>query len=134
VSQATLEAVRRVYEQWSEGDFRSSAEILDPRVVFILDPGFPDAGTYTGLEDVTRYTRGLLEPWSDFTIEAEEIFEVGDSVVAAVLQRGIGGGSGAAAELRYFQVWRFQGRKAIRLECFRDRAQALEAVGLGEPP
>ena len=50
----------------------------------------------------------------------------------AVLQRGVGDGSGLATEFRYFQVWSFRGRKVIRLENFRERAEALEAVGLGE--
>ena len=93
---------------------------------------FPDAGTYLGVERLAEYTRGLLEPWARFTIEAEEISDAGDSVLVAVLQRGVGDGSGVATEFRYFQVWSFRGRKVIRLENFRERAEALEAVGLRE--
>jgi ketosteroid isomerase-like protein len=51
-------------------------------------------------------------------------------VVVAVRQRGVGRESGAPAELPYFQVWTFRGRAVIRLEQFRDRDDALEAVGL----
>jgi ketosteroid isomerase-like protein len=54
-------------------------------------------------------------------------------VVAAVRQRGVGSGSGAATEFRYFHVWSFRGAKVIRLENFRERAEALEAAGLPEP-
>jgi hypothetical protein len=53
-------------------------------------------------------------------------------VVAAICQRGVGEESGAATELRYFQVWSFRGGKVIRLEGFRERAEALEAAGLRE--
>ena len=53
-------------------------------------------------------------------------------MVAAVVQRGVGDGSGAATEFRYFHVWSFRGGKAIRIENFRRRAEALEAVGLSE--
>jgi hypothetical protein len=53
-------------------------------------------------------------------------------VLVGVLQRGVGDESGAATEFRYFQVWSFRGRKVIRLENFRERAEALEAVGLRE--
>jgi ketosteroid isomerase-like protein len=74
--------------------------------------------------------RNFLEPWVRITIEAEEITGAGDSVFAAVVQRGTGHGSGAATELRYFHVWTFRGGKVIRLETFRDRAEAREAVGL----
>ncbi len=132
MSQENVETVRDVYERWSQGDFRTSVDVLDPLVLFVLRPEFPDAGTYLGLERLAEYTRGLLEPWTRFTIEAEEITDAGDSVVVAVLQRGVGGGSGAASEFRYFHVWSFRGRKVIRLENFRDRAEALEAVGLRE--
>jgi ketosteroid isomerase-like protein len=129
MSQEHVEIIRGVYERWSQGDFRTGVDVLDPLVVFVLSSDFPDAGTYLGVERLAEYTRGLLEPWSRFTIAAEEIADVGDSVVVAVLQRGVGGGSGVDSEFRYFQVWSFRGAKVIRLENFRERAEALEAVG-----
>jgi ketosteroid isomerase-like protein len=130
MSEENVEVVRAVYERWSEGDFSISADVLDPLVLFVLPPDFPDAGTYLGLERLAEYMRGFLEPWTRLTIEAEEISDAGDSVVVAALQRGAGSGSGAPSELRYFHVWTFRGRKVIRLENFRERAEALEAAGL----
>jgi ketosteroid isomerase-like protein len=65
-------------------------------------------------------------------VEAEDIAEAGDSVVTTVRQRGVGKESGAATELRYFQVWSFRGPKVIRIENFRERAEALVAAGLRE--
>jgi uncharacterized protein len=132
MSQENVEVVRKVYERWSQGDFSAAVDVLDPLVSFILPPEFPDAGTYLGPEGLARYTRGFLEPWTRLTIEAEEIADAGDRVVVAVLQRGVGGGSGAATEFRYFQVWSFRGRKVIRLENFRERAEVREALGLRE--
>jgi ketosteroid isomerase-like protein len=107
-------------------------DVLDPLALFVVRPEFPDAGTYLGLDAMRAYTRGFLEPWTEITIEAEEITDTGDSVVVAVRQRGTGGESGALTELRYFQVWSFRGDRVIRLENFRERAEALEAVGLRE--
>jgi ketosteroid isomerase-like protein len=124
------DALREVYARWSEGDFSASLDVADPLILFVLNPEFPDAGTYLGVEQLAEYTRGFLEPWSSITIEAEEMMPAGDSVVVAVLQRGAGGESGAATELRYFQVWSFRGAKAIRLENFRERAEAFRAAGL----
>jgi ketosteroid isomerase-like protein len=132
MSEENVEAIRAVYERWSEGDFWNSAEVLDPLVLFVLPPEFPDAGTYLGLEPLAEYMRGFLEPWTRLTIEAEEISDAGDSVVVAALQRGVASGSGAPSEFRYFQVWTFRGRKVIRLENFRERAEALETAGLRE--
>ena len=132
MAQENVEIIRGVYERWSEGDFRASVDWFDPLVLFVVRPEFPDAGTYLGPESVAEYTRGFLEPWSRITIEAQEIDEAGDSVVVTVRQRGVGGGSGAATELRYFHVWSFRGSKVIRFENFRERAEAREAAGLRE--
>jgi ketosteroid isomerase-like protein len=132
MSQKNLEAVRAIYRRWSEDDFRASVDLLDPLVLFVMRPEFPDAGTYLGLERLAEYTRGFLEPWTHITVEAEEVVDAGDSVVVAVRQRGVGAGSGAVTEFGYYHVWSFRGRKVIRLENFRDRAEALEAVGLRE--
>ena len=130
VSDANLDIVRQILDRWSEGDFSVAEGELDPHVVLVLRPEFPDAGAYVGLEGMGRYTRGFLEPWTRITIEAVELIPAGDSVVARVLQRGVGESSGAPAEFRYFQVWTLRGGRVIRLEMVREREEALEAVGL----
>jgi ketosteroid isomerase-like protein len=137
MSQENVETVRAIYERFGEGDFRASADLLDPHVVMVLGPEFgpesPGAGTYLGADAVAAYTREyLLGPWADFAMEAEEILAVGDSVLVGVRQRGVGRASGAPTELRYFTLWSFRGRKVIRIQSFRERAEAVEAAGLEE--
>jgi ketosteroid isomerase-like protein len=133
MSQEHIEAVRAIYARWGEGDFRASLQVLDPRVVFVHPPPLPEAGTYLGVEQVVEFMRGFLESWRHMTIEATDITEAGGStVVASVRQSGIGSGSGAETELYYSQVWSFRGAKVIRLENFREHAEALEAAGLRE--
>lgn len=137
MSQEYVDTVRTVYEQWGEGDFRASVDLLDPHVVLVLGTEFgpesPDTSRFLGAEAVVAYTRdNLLKPWEDFTMVAEEILAAGDSVLVAVRQRGVGRISGVSTELRYFTLWSFRGNKVIRLESFRERADALEAAGLSE--
>jgi ketosteroid isomerase-like protein len=136
MSEERVETVRAVYAHWSEGDFRASAHLLDPHVVLVLGPEFgpdsPDTETYLGAEAVAAYTRGLLEAWTPFTMEAEEVVAAGDSVLVGVRQRGVGSTSGVPTEMRYFTLWTFRGRSVIRIESFRERAEALEAAGLRE--
>jgi ketosteroid isomerase-like protein len=126
----TVEAVQSVYSRWSDGDFATPGDLFDPLIVFVMGEGLPDTGTYLGTDALAEYMRGFLEPWTRLTIAAEELTEAGDSIVAAVVQRGVGSCSGAATELRYFHVWTFRGGKAIRLETFRDSAVARAAAGL----
>ena len=54
-----------------------------------------------------------------------EDFEVGDNVVAAVLQQALGKGSGVATELRYFHAWVFRDGRVTRMEAIREREHAL---------
>jgi ketosteroid isomerase-like protein len=131
VTETNVEAIRGVYEQWRNGDFTGGVDLFDPHVLFVIRPQFPDAGAYLGLERVAEYTRGLLEPWAKLTIEAEEVTGAGDSVLAAVIQRGVGEESGIATELPYFHLWTFRGGRVIRFESIREREEALEAAGLG---
>ena len=111
MSQENVEIVRAVYERWGEGDFRAVLDVVDPLVLFVLRPPLPESGTYLGVERLVDYTRGFLEPWSHITIEAEDITDAEGTVVARVRQHGVGSGSGAETELRYFQVWSFRGRR-----------------------
>ena len=92
----------------------------------------PEGGQYVGLEAVALYTRDLLKPWTGFTMGAEEILAAGDSVLVSVHQHAVGSISGVPAEMRYFTLWSFRGRKVIRIESFRERHEALDAAGLSE--
>ena len=133
MSDENVETVRRIYEQWAEGNFRAGVELYDPLILLVHGLGFPESGTYLGLDGVRDYTATFLEAWERMTIEAEEIFDVGDSVVAKVVQRAIGRESGIEpAELEYFQIWSFRGGRVIRLEVIRDRSEAMKAVGISE--
>src|SRR5206468_3563909 len=108
MSQEKVDAIRAVYERWSEGDFRASVELLDPHVVLVHEPEFEAGGAVYGLEAVLAYTRTMLEPWTSFTQTAEELVGAGDSVLVGVYQRGVGKTSGVPTELRYFMLWTFR--------------------------
>ena len=133
MSQENVEIVRAVYEEWAKGNFRAAGELWDQRVVFVPVAELPDSGDYFGLEGVTTFMRAFLQPWTRFTITAEELIEAGDSVVVLAHMQGTGRESGLVTDLeQQFQVWTFRGRSVIRFEAFQDRDEALEAVGLRE--
>jgi ketosteroid isomerase-like protein len=126
-----VETVRRIYESWGRGDFRAGTEFYDPYVQFILRPGFPDAGVYSGTEEIRRYTQDdFLADLKGAAIAGEEFIDAGDSVVVQVHQSATGPGSGAHVAMRYYQVWTLRGDSVIRIESFRERVEALAAVGL----
>src|SRR3954447_2814788 len=130
MSRANVDAVRSAYDGWATGDFMAGPNLIDPEIVFILRPEFPDAGVYHGREELRTYMQRFLSSWVNLTITPEEFIDAEGSVVAAVHQRGVGREGGSPTELHCFQVWTFRGPTAIRLEGIRDRADALAVVGL----
>jgi uncharacterized protein len=134
MSNKNVETIRAVYDRWSDGDFHASADLYDPHVVLVLGGEFGpgDAGAYHGTEGIATYTRDLLGPWTRLTMQAEEIVAAGDSVLVDVHQCAVGRTSGIETKLDFFMLWSFRGGRVIRVESFRERAEALEAAGLGE--
>ncbi len=132
MSRQHVDTMRRIYADWGEGNFHSGVELFDPHVMLVLRPEFPDAGVYVGPEQIAGYMRDLFTALARFAIEGESFVDAGDTVLVGVRQRGIGPASQAETEIRYFQAWTFRGEAVIRIESIRERAQALEAVGLAE--
>jgi ketosteroid isomerase-like protein len=131
MSDDRVEVIRAVYDEWGRGNFQAGVELYDPLALLVLDRQLPEHGTYLGIEEIGRYMRTFLEAWETCTIKAEDLSQAGESVIATVVQKGKGRGSGAMpADLRYFQVWTFRGERVIRLDVLRDRADALEAAGI----
>jgi ketosteroid isomerase-like protein len=133
MSQENVEALRAIYDRFSEGDFRASVDLLDRRIVFLPLPESPEAQVYLGVEEVAAWMRRtLLEAWADLTMEAEEFISAGDSVLVSVRPRGVARISGIPTDAHYFTLWSFRGSKVIRIENFQERDEALEAAGLSE--
>jgi ketosteroid isomerase-like protein len=123
--------VKRIYEGWRQGDFRSGVDLYDPLILLVQGEGFAEPGPYLGTEGVRRYMTTFLEAWERVTIKADRLTEAGDSVLAEVTQRAVGRESGATpAEWTYFQLWTFRADKVIRLDVIRDRDEAIAAAGL----
>ena len=132
MSQENVDALRAMYAEWELGNFRAGGDLLDPDVLFMPRTDLPDAGRYLGPEGVAEFHRRWLKAWSDFSVAAQEFIEAENSVVVAVHMQGVGPGSGTPTALDYFDVWTFRGRAVVRRQQYRDRVDALEAVGLRE--
>ena len=130
MSQENVEIVRAAYAEFAKGNLRDSLNLYDPLLLFIPVSDFPSADHYLRPQGLTAFMREYLASWEDFTMTAEELIEAESSVVVAVRQRAVGREGGVPSELLYFEVWTFRGRMVIRIEQFRERAAALEAVGL----
>jgi len=132
MSQENVEIVRRILAEWARGDFRAGADDLDPEVVFIVRPPFPEPASVIGAAGISDYMRGFLEQWTGYEIEATGFEPIGETVLVAVVQRGTGSSSGVPVEIPHWMVFEFRGGMIVRIETILDRADALEAARVRE--
>ena len=87
---------------------------------------------YRGHDGLRQWGRDMEDTWEYFRIEAMELTDAGDRVVASVHLHGRGRVSGAAVDLYVAHVWTFRNGRVVRMEVHDDVAEALKAVGLSE--
>jgi ketosteroid isomerase-like protein len=127
-----VEIVRAMYDAWAQGDFSAGAADLDPDVSFIVRPPFLEPGVYHGADGVRDYMRRFLANWAHYTIEADQLEVVGDTVLARIHQHGKGKASGLETDMRSYMLFTFRGKRVVRIESELDESKALEAAGLSE--
>ncbi len=134
MSASRIEIVREIYNEWAQGNLRPGGELFDPKMMFVPDPRLSSVVDkyYVGAEGMRSFMHDWMGSFTDLRFIAEEIVEVGDSVLVTTLQRGAGRESGAASEIRLFEVWTFRAAKVIRREQFETRDEALAAIGADE--
>jgi ketosteroid isomerase-like protein len=142
MSQENVEIVRRLY---ADGPFRLTSDRNDERA--LLDRLFRDyyeehleirmPADYPEGEQVLRGREGLAqllamlqETWTEFRFEPERFIDAGDRVLVFVRVVAEGGASGVATERETAHIWIVRDRRLSSIQIYRDRSQALEAVGL----
>jgi ketosteroid isomerase-like protein len=131
MSQANIEAVKCVYEEWVKGNFTPRFELYADDFVWGWSDDFPGlAGVYRDPAERNRRLREWLSPWEHWRVVPEEYVAEGDHVVVLTRYRGRGKGSGVEVDTEGAHVWTLRGGRAVRLEVFAKREKALASVGL----
>ncbi len=128
-SSENLEIIRSVMNQPLSPETAGWNDVFAPDIE-VHDHDIPDAGTYRGAEGVARWMQDWGQAWGDFSAVPEEFLAAGDQVVAVVRLRATGKGSGVVVERQDGLVWTMRDGKAIRLDYYNNRADALKAAGL----
>ena len=131
MSQENVEIVRRVYEEWSRGDF-SAGEVFDADVEFDM-VDWPGRDRSHGIEEMAEAWQESLAAWDDFRAEPTDFIEHSPHTSwYPRTSRPFGKGSGAAVTAETATVWTFEAGKVVRWALHWDAAAALRAVGLAE--
>ena len=130
MSRSNEEIVRAGYEAWNRGDFEALVAELDPEIEWKLPDEGMNTGTFRGHAGVMGLMESYLDAFEHFTVELERLSAAGDQVVVFVRARARGKASGVEVETRPAHLWTMRGGKAVRMEVYPEREQALEAAGL----
>ena len=129
-----VEIVRRIYDEGLiDGSPESLLEVVSPDIEYVNPPEAVDPGIRRGRADVVTALRNAAEFFDSSRHELRELFDRGDTVVAAVTFHARSRGSETEIVQEEAHTWTFRDGRILRFEWGRDLAQALEAAGDAEP-
>jgi ketosteroid isomerase-like protein len=139
ISQQNVDLIRNLY---ALGDFLSITpeqvddvfrDYLDAEFEVRLPPDYPEGEpVFRGRQGTLRMIAMLRETWGEWNFEPEHFLDAGDHVVVFARIEAEGGASGVPIELETTHVWTIRGGRAVSMQAYRDRSEALEAAGLRE--
>jgi ketosteroid isomerase-like protein len=133
MSQENVELVRQYFPAYDRDGLDGLAEFWHPDINWRAAEGaLDDVGLMEGPDAIRDYIRQWEETFEGGRMEAEELIDAGDQVVAVV--RGIGRmkDSDAEIDMRYAIVFTIRDGKIATGREYFTREQALEAAGLSE--
>ena len=134
MSEENVEVTWRMTRAWDEGGIDAVLDYLDPGVEWHGSAEGMLPRTFYGYDGVRDYFERVGEVFPERRLEPLEVIDVDDERVICVT-RIVGRSEKFETELNADYGWLITfgtNRKAVRVEAFTDKAQALEAAGLSE--
>ena len=125
-----LEIIKSTYEgKTSEENGENLAKYVAKNVNWTEAKGFPYAGTYIGLENVTKNVfNRLATEWIDYKFTPEDYLESNDKVVAYGTYTGTYKITGKSFSARVAHLWKLKDGKIISFEQFVDSQVVNDAI------
>lgn len=125
-----LEIIKSTYEgKSSEENGKNLAKFVAKDISWTEAKGFPYAGTYIGLEAVTKNVFSRLgSEWIDYKFTPEDYVASEDKVVAYGTYTGTYKITGKPFAARVAHIWKLEDGKIIRFEQFVDSQPVNKAM------
>jgi ketosteroid isomerase-like protein len=125
-----LEIIKSTYEgKTSQENGQNLAQYAAEDISWTEAKGFPYAGTYIGLENITKNVFSRLgSEWIDYKFTPEDYLASGDKVVAYGTYTGIYKITGKSFTARVAHVWKLKDSKIISFEQFVDSQTVNDAL------
>jgi ketosteroid isomerase-like protein len=131
MSQENVEIVRRRFDAFNDGDLTAALALTDPNIEWWDRVDDPGAGVYRGQDAVVKHLAEIAEEL-ELQIEPLEFVDAGDAVVVVLRLFGRGVGSGVPFEEHEVHVFKLRDGKVTEQREYRERSEALKALGLEE--
>lgn len=119
-----MEVVRRIYEDWLEGN--STRDLIAKDLEYVN----PDYAVESGTRRDRKALSAVREIYPDYEIRPERYVDAGgDDVLVLGTATGTGPG-GMQMNVRQGFIWTVEDGLAVRLRWFNDWDEALEAAGV----
>ena len=133
MSQGNVELQYRAADAFNRRDIDAFLALCDPDGEFTTRVSeLEGGGPYRGHDGVRSWLEDLLGISPDFSVEIEEVLDLGAVTIARQRHRGHGMGSDAPMEQTAWIVTEWRDSKAIWWRVYQSEAEALEAAGLRE--
>ncbi len=128
MSQENIEVVRAGFAAYNRGDLDDLIEAYDPAVEFetLL------LGNHRGKEAIRQLYEENRTTLSGYRLDPEELIDAGDDVIAVARLGGAGRTSQITLDARIAFLITIKDGLMVRQQTFRNKEEALEAVGLRE--
>jgi ketosteroid isomerase-like protein len=125
-----LEIIKSTYEgKTSEENGKNLAKYVADDISWTEAKGFPYAGTYIGLDNVTKNVFSRLgSEWIDYKFTPEDYIASDDKVVAYGTYTGTYKQTGKSFEARVAHIWKLKNTKIVSFEQFVDSQLVNNAI------
>jgi ketosteroid isomerase-like protein len=129
MDESNIEVLSLMTGEWNRRGFDAMVEdFWHEDVEWIDAPDMPDAITTHGRDEVAARIQSIRDVLGHWELEILEIRPTGEEFFIEYLITTGEQPSGAVTRQHWYQLYRLQGGKAIRIRNFTDRDQALAAA------
>jgi ketosteroid isomerase-like protein len=131
MSQENVELVRTAMESFNLEGVDAIAEQIDPDFETTTPASLSvEPDTYRGPEGVRRWFDAWEGTMDEVRFDVDELVDAGDRVVAVSRMVARSHTTGLELEQAVVRVWTLRDGRAVRLDPYATRAEALRAAGL----
>jgi ketosteroid isomerase-like protein len=133
VSQRNVELLRSALAAYNEEGPEAIYPLIDPAFTAVIPSSLSvEPDTYHGVDGMRRYFELWSEVMDKVRFFPKEFIDVGDRIVVPFRVVVRSRETGLELDQHAVQVWTIRHGRALSVEAYATKAEALSAVGIGE--